>query len=147
MLSQLQLKQLYFTSIRWEQQETGSLDAPIRINTRIEGGEDKANARILNIRLNVTVSGDPENPLAYTGDLTVVGLFEVDETYDVTRHLDVMRVNAVSLLYGAVREMIMTLSARSGPGILCLPTLSFTDLPRRLAKPESQTPAGTAPRG
>jgi preprotein translocase subunit SecB len=138
MLSQLQLKQLYFTAIRLEQQESGSMEAPIRVSTKIEGAEDKANARILNIRLNVTVGGDPEKPLAYTGNVTVVGQFEVAESFDVIRHIDVMRVNAVSLLYGAVREMIMTLSARSGPGVLCLPTLSFAELPKRLAENADQ---------
>jgi preprotein translocase subunit SecB len=144
MLSPLQLKQIYFTSIRLDQQE-GSVDAPIRVRTKIEGAEDKANARILNIRLNVTVDGDPETPLAYTGDFTVVGQFEVAESYDVTRHIDVMRVNAVSLLYGTVREMIMTLSARSAPGLLCLPTLSFTDLPKRLAEEDAPAPARKNP--
>ena len=137
MLSQLQLKQHSFTSIHLDTNENGSVDAPILISTNIEGGEDKTNPYLLSVKLTVILESDTEHPCAYTGKVEIIGQFEVAKDFDITKRLDVMRVNAVSLLYGAVREMVMTITARSANGMLCIPTLSFIDLPSNIEKIET----------
>jgi preprotein translocase subunit SecB len=48
-------------------------------------------------------------------------------------------VNGASLLYGAVREMVSTVTSRSAHGSLLLPSLNFQDLARH--KPDEVTPA------
>ncbi|MFM2276178.1 MAG: hypothetical protein RL211_2050 [Pseudomonadota bacterium] len=48
-------------------------------------------------------------------------------------------VNGASLLYGAVREMVSTITSRSTPGPLLLPSLSFQDLANQ--KPDETAPA------
>lgn len=48
-------------------------------------------------------------------------------------------VNGASLLYGAVREMVSTISSRSVHGPLLLPSLNFQDLARQ--QPEKVAPA------
>jgi preprotein translocase subunit SecB len=48
-------------------------------------------------------------------------------------------VNGASLLYGAVREMVSTISSRSTHGPLLLPLLNFQDLARQ--QPEKVEPA------
>ena len=48
-------------------------------------------------------------------------------------------VNGASLLYGAVREMVSTISSRSTHGPLLLPSLNFQDLARQ--QPEKVEPA------
>ena len=132
MLSPLQLKQHSFISIHLDANENGSVDAPILISTNIEGGEDKVNPHLLSVKLTVILKSDTESPCAYTGKVEIIGQFEVAKNFDISKRLDVMRVNAVSLLYGAVREMVMTITARSVNGMLCIPTLSFIDLPENI---------------
>ena len=133
MLSPLQLKQHFFTSIQLDTNENGSPDAPIVVSTSIEGGEDEENQHLLSVKLTVVLESDTENPCAYSGRLEIIGHFEVAESYDVNKNLNVMRVNAVSLLYGAVREMVMTITSRSAAGVLCIPTLSFINLSADIA--------------
>ena len=48
-------------------------------------------------------------------------------------------VNGASLLYGAVREMVSTITSRSAHGPLLLPSLNFQDLARQ--EPEKAVPA------
>lgn len=48
-------------------------------------------------------------------------------------------VNGASLLYGAVREMVSTITSRSAHGPLLLPSLNFQDLARH--EPEKAVPA------
>lgn len=48
-------------------------------------------------------------------------------------------VNGASLLYGAVREMVSTITSRSVHGALLLPSLSFQDLASK--QPDSVAPA------
>ncbi len=48
-------------------------------------------------------------------------------------------VNGASLLYGAVREMVSTITSRSAHGPLLLPSLNFQDLASH--KPEEAAPA------
>jgi preprotein translocase subunit SecB len=48
-------------------------------------------------------------------------------------------VNGASLLYGAVREMVSTVSSRSAHGPLLLPSLNFQDLASH--KPDDAAPA------
>lgn len=51
-------------------------------------------------------------------------------------------VNGASLLYGAVREMVSTITCRSAHGPLLLPSLSFQDLASR--PPDAVAPAALA---
>lgn len=48
-------------------------------------------------------------------------------------------VNGASLLYGAVREMVSTITSRSAHGTLLLPSLNFQDLAKH--EPEKVVPA------
>ena len=48
-------------------------------------------------------------------------------------------VNGASLLYGAVREMVSTITSRSAHGPLLLPSLNFQDLASH--KPDEVAPA------
>jgi preprotein translocase subunit SecB len=52
-------------------------------------------------------------------------------------------VNGASLLYGAVREMVSTITSRSAHGPLLLPSLHFQDLATH--KPDEMAPAALPP--
>ena len=71
-----------------------------------------------------THEGD-EKPCPYVIDMKAVALFEVSEEVPAEDREKFVYENGASLVYGAIREMVSTTSARSAYGSLMLPTASF----------------------
>ncbi len=142
-LSPIQLKHLIFTKIRVELsdglEKTSELWAP---NFNMDG------VRIFN---EITVAkpedqmGDPKNFMItmrlailnevedckkapYTIDLVAQAWLETTLQNDPAQREDIVRVNGASLILGAMRELVVQLTARSGFGPLMLPTLRFMPL-------------------
>ncbi len=92
-------------------------------------------------KMNVDVRFGPSDntkPARYRGHLTVMGFFEVHPEFAEDKRLDLVRMNGGSLLLGAIREMVLTLSSRSARGPFELPAF---DARMFLKKPEtSQAP-------
>lgn len=68
---------------------------------------------------------------AYSFIVELVGLFELDEKMlkeDKKHAEELFRVNAPSLLFGSVRELLLHLTSRSVAGPYVLPTVAFLDL-------------------
>ena len=79
-------------------------------------------------QVTLTVEFSPENPKCpstYQGLIKISGEFQIHDTYGEKNRNDLIRVTAVSILYGACREMIANFTARSLHGILALPSISF----------------------
>lgn len=68
----------------------------------------------------------PIEPAKYTGQITVRGLFQVAEQYSAEERSKLMEITASSILYGACREMLANLTARSSHGMISLPSVTFT---------------------
>lgn len=86
--------------------------------------------------LQVTLqASDGDLPPTYTGGVTIAGMFEVAEGYKFDPER-LIRVTAASILYGAVRELIANLTARSANGMMSIPSVSFMeqDQPKKAAK-------------
>ena len=78
------------------------------------------------------VAENSEDPCPYTGSVTVVGYFTIAENYPENKRKDLIEITGSSILYGACREMITNLTARSSHGILSLPSISF--MPNKAVK-------------
>ena len=70
---------------------------------------------------------DAKNPAPYHGSAEIVGIFTVDPAWSANKSEELARVNGASLLYGAVRETVLTLTSRATHGEFLLPTLSFIE--------------------
>lgn len=148
-ISPLQLESYHFTEMVLTSHESGNTVAPEHISTQITGGESPDDPHVIGATLTVAWDRTDENDLACNGRFSVRGAFRVANEIDMTQRLDLMRVNAVSLLYGAVREMVHNMSSRSMTGPLILPTLSFVDLPGQIQEvtdADSEGPASQAGR-
>jgi preprotein translocase subunit SecB len=77
----------------------------------------------LEIKLNAV---EGEKPPPYTGRIIARGVYEVhpEYPYDAER---LIRITGASMLYGAAREMVSTLTARGPNGMLTLPSVSFME--------------------
>jgi preprotein translocase subunit SecB len=91
-------------------------------------GKDAYNELIRFCELTVKFQSLDENkPAPYSGKITVNGVFEISKEYAEHRRNQLIEVTATSILYGACREMVANLTARSTHGLLSLPSVSFYD--------------------
>jgi preprotein translocase subunit SecB len=73
----------------------------------------------------------------YKVDVKASGVFRwLDKQTDPTKRMNLVVVNGASLLYGAIREMVLNVTSRSVAGALTLPSFNFVD-----AAPSSATKA------
>lgn len=70
-----------------------------------------------------TQEGEPRCP--YILDIQAVGIFSVSESYPREKHEKLACEYGAALVYGAIREMVTNVTARSLCGPLTLPTPSF----------------------
>jgi hypothetical protein len=93
------------------------------IPDEIEPGND----RIL-VAVTLSVSNETGKAAPYKISVKATGIFKwiVPSTPDVERR-DLTVVNGASILYGAIREMVLTITSRSVSGALILPSFNFID--------------------
>lgn len=81
---------------------------------------------VLTIRLG---SNSPDKDVPYTAALTIEGEFEVAAAYPASKRDELVNITGASMLYGACREMLANLTARSSHGMSTLPSVSFAPPP------------------
>lgn len=79
-------------------------------------------------------SANKNEPAPYCGKITITGMFQISKDYTEHRRDQLIEVTATSILYGACREMLANLTARSTHGMLSLPSVSFFDPAKAPAK-------------
>lgn len=79
------------------------------------------------VKLQVTIDNKEGKVAPYTIDVEVLGLFNVSGSLPKERREDLLTVNGASILYGAIREMVLSLTSRFAAGGLTLPGVNFED--------------------
>jgi preprotein translocase subunit SecB len=137
--SPLAIERHEFTSIQLEAAAVENPTGELKIKTRRSLAKDVENPS--HWKLTLTVEFGPNNaeePAAYAGVITIVGSFHIAQGYPDDRHQALINVTAASILYGACREMVANLTARSTHGLLSLPSISFAPAPDPIEnKPEA----------
>jgi preprotein translocase subunit SecB len=130
MNSPLQLSRLVFTKVHVDS-STPTIEGNSEIMTSATLGAnlDNKNDRHSLLKLLVRFGPAEGKPNVYSGELEVVGEFLVAPEYPLEKAPLLAFVNGASILYGAVREMVTNITARSPLGIpLVLSSMSFTDV-------------------
>lgn len=92
-------------------------------------------------------SQDEDHPSPYSGNLIIDGEFEIDSTYPKEKITQLIEVTGASILYGACREMLANLTARSTFGMISLPSVSFLEpSPPKKKAAKKKTAAKKTPR-
>lgn len=86
-------------------------------------------------------SSTPEQESPYTARLKIEGEFEVAETFAAGTPGELVHVTGASMLYGACREMLANLSARSTHGMSTLPSVSFANSKAAASRPAARKAA------
>jgi len=85
----------------------------------------------LGFATNVAAS---ESPCPYTIDMQAMGVVSVADSVADKQHESLAAEYGATLVFGAIREMVSTITARSVLGTLMLPTPSFKGIHDELTK-------------
>lgn len=78
--------------------------------------------------LRVDLIAPKEGKASYTGRIVFEGFFRADSSLPEERIPKIIAVNGASILYGAARETIASLTARGPHPMVTLPAVSFFDV-------------------
>lgn len=77
------------------------------------------------VGLKFAIRPTDDKPTPYLINVRVIGDFGINEAISVDKREKMVFESGTALVYGAVREMVTTITARSVMGALVLPTASF----------------------
>ena len=90
-----------------------------------EGG-DESQAFVVALEMSIEVGEEKPAP-PYEIDVSALGIVEVSDVIEEAKCRDLALVNGGSLVYGAIRELVTTITGRCIAGPLVLPTADFRD--------------------
>jgi preprotein translocase subunit SecB len=79
------------------------------------------------VDLEVQIENAEGKPTPYDIDIGILGVFKVLPSLPNERREDLVTVNGASILYGAIREIVLTLTSRFAAGAMTLPGMNFED--------------------
>jgi preprotein translocase subunit SecB len=115
-----------FTEISVKASEQDSPQGEFSLRTLRTLQDHTENPRKFLLILRVELgSSTPDQESPYSANLTIEGEFEVLEGYAAGSPEELVNITGASMLYGACREMLANLTARSTHGMSTLPSVSF----------------------
>jgi len=141
-LSPLQLKQHFFVRFSILPNPGGTIQGAQILEPTIsfDKSPQAPNQWALGLRITLK-SAKPEAPTLYEADIEMFGIVEVHNDFPPEKSEQLAVVNGLGLLYSAIREMFLNVTARSANGALSLPILNFVGvLPSRT---QADAPAPT----
>lgn len=93
--------------------------------TEVEVGQSQDNK--LEYQVQLTIKSEPAEGKVkgYDIELSVIGFIEADSKYPEEQRIGLISVVGASLLYGAARDFLLTLTSRGPYPPVYLPTISF----------------------
>ncbi|HXC99110.1 MAG TPA: protein-export chaperone SecB [Verrucomicrobiae bacterium] len=141
--SALQLKSHYFPLVNIRANVGGAATGKILFDQNIVAVPEPGKQNQWHLEIFFTQkSTDASAPFLYDVELQVVGLFELIADFPGGDKETLVRVNGLGILYGAAREMVLNITARSLHGPLSLPVVNFVEV---LKQGNVQAPAAAAP--
>ena len=113
-----------------------NIQAKIGIGQKV-GQEDDPRDFIVN--LEIKIDGKEGKPAPYLIDIGVVGVFNVLPSLQKEKRKDLVTVNGASILYGVIREIVLSLTSRFAIGPMTLPGMNFEDTVVRTIHPPIAT--------
>lgn len=115
---------------------TGTLD----VDRKIYQAEEDSRRWVVLMTVKIGQEEEHKSP-PYVGSVLARGIYEVHSKHpgDPDR---LVRITGSSMLYGAVREMLATFTARGPHGLMTLPSVSFFEDESKPKKPAKKKTAG-----
>lgn len=130
-----------FSRIRVDAAEGEEAPGGISLKTQRNVLPHREDERKFWLTLAIQFGSQEEEVIApYSGELVIEGEFEVAPNFPLEKAKPLVEVTGASILYGACREMLANLTARSTFGMISLPSVSFVEpLPPKKKSPKKKT--------
>jgi preprotein translocase subunit SecB len=138
----LSLELSYPTLIHVVSEPEGSCDAGYDVEYDLRVGQNTTQERRWRVELRVTFGAKGVKRPAYKGEATYVGIFTVADDYPKEKMYRLIGVDAPSILYSSIRELVALLTGRGATKTVLLPTVSFIE---NVVVPPDQLPAAAKP--
>ncbi|EFV84167.1 hypothetical protein HMPREF0005_02909 [Achromobacter xylosoxidans C54] len=119
-----------------------TFDDSVRLGQRSSlGVDDEENPRffVFEFAIKLTRHDESATPLPYEVEVAARGFFRyTGDSHEGVDRFRAVRVSGYSILYGAIREMVSTITARSAHGLLQLPAMNFHSLAKNEAESDEQ---------
>lgn len=123
--SPLILDKHFFTKVEVNSNIDGQLGAINLLNCHIELGEASDNPKMFQLSLKLKIESPPDKKAPYTGEIEAVGLFRVVENCPAEKAPEIVEAYGSSVLFAAIRELVLTITSRGPWPALLLSTFSF----------------------
>jgi preprotein translocase subunit SecB len=105
----------------------GSVTVGYDVECDVQVWRSDQNERRWRVQLGVKFKAKNSVVAAHHGEITYVGIFTVIEGYPEEAMNRLIGVNAPSILYSSIRELVALLTGRSSTKAVLLPTVSFIE--------------------
>lgn len=136
MLSAIQTRRHWIRKISFEPREDTLNDSKCQAQIALKCRKCKDHWHVI---LKVRFGPQNTDTANYRGEIEFEGMFDVHPEFPEDKREEMVRMNGGAILYGAIREMTINLTARSKHGPFELPTV---DARMFLKPPEDDSKAG-----
>ncbi len=141
--SPLILDRHFFTKVEVNSHVDGIVGTINVLNCTFELGRSAEDQRSFQLTLKLKLESPPDKKATYTGEIHAVGLFRVLEAYPVEHAGALVETYGSSVLFAAIRELLLNLTSRGPWPSILLSTFSF--VPPKDKKPlDAPQPADVA---
>jgi preprotein translocase subunit SecB len=124
MLSPIQLEEHKILRIDFETQIIEGQSAPLVFRHALTASQQSDQERKWLVRLDVQFIPDSDSGTApYTGEIAMAGLFTLSDDFPIEKASDMVHMNGGAILFGAMRELLSSISARGIHGPIMLPSV------------------------
>lgn len=130
-------KRIEITAV--ERSEEAGESTANQINATVASSRHQSEENRFMLTLEINLLEDPSSLLKpfYTGTLIIEGYFSISTHLPKEKWEELVIVNGTSLLFGAVREMVVNLTSRGPWPPVMLRTVGFADTARKLIAKQS----------
>jgi preprotein translocase subunit SecB len=124
MHSQIQLLGRKFLDIELHPQSTRGKENGCETSHMIVVIQDEEDATRWRTKFGIKIENISEDePAPYVGEIIVAGTFELAEDFPAEKAKQMVYLNSGAILYGAIRELVSSLTSQGIHGELILPTI------------------------
>ena len=125
--SPLSLESHFFRKIHLNVEDSPNPGDPNSLECSVSFGRDRDDPLRFRVVLGLKMDADKGMKPPYRGEFEIAGTFRVHEKWPAEKTESLVTVSGPTLLYGAIREMLINLTSRMEHGPIQLRTLSFAD--------------------
>jgi preprotein translocase subunit SecB len=120
----------------------GSCNGGYDVQCDLQVGQSTNNERRWRVQLGVKFKAKGATVAAHSGEVTYVGIFTVDDDFPLEKMYRLIGVDAPSILYSSIRELVALLTGRGQTKTVLLPAVSFIE---NVVVPSKEDSAGKEP--